>query len=534
MAKQRLQESFQINKENIKKLSLKESEQIIEKDGEQYNCRGAYEIPVWRLDEKNLNERNYTSSIAEKLMSESKTTLGLANHPEGEADVKDTFAVEKNPHVREGIMYVDAYFVGANGELANEIIEAGGEIGLSSSAFGEVQKDGTVLTEGFAIERYADWVESPSYQVYAGKDTKIITNESVEEITAGKIKEEDVITATMIDATAVNEDELSEENSTNIEEEDKKVNHEKEKKERVMPETKDTKLSIEEKNLKLGVKHLFQEAEAVEDLKEKRGKYEEILNYCEGVSFASDYIEKANEEIGKINQMFYELADKGKEVDSLKESSEKEKQGLEEQLKEKQEEIQAIEEKFDKAVEMLDDLKLREQKINEMYKIVVAEKNGMVTASDYNELNKYCEKVEKELKEAKKENRDLKKALTEKKREKPVTVKEDEKVVEKEPIQEATTTEEDLEQYNNSPNFEEILEWYEEKVKVFPKIKEFKEEILTKRTIMEAQRAFLRFKDLIEDAPSPYKTKYYGGLAKTESKAKRSHTSSMKIREGWN
>lgn len=535
--RKKLQESFKVDKNNIKRLPLTESESIIEKDGTTYKCRGAYEIPVWKLDQKNLNERVYPSKLAEKLMQESPVTTGLANHPENEADVRDTFAVEKNPHIKEGILYVDAYFVGDNGELAKEIIEAGGQIGLSSSAFGEVDDKGNVMVEGFELERYADWVQNPSYQVYAGKEQKLQTE---------KVENKEIPKEENINYEYVENEKLFEKNVTNNNiEEEEKVNNEKE--EKSMADKENKKISIEEKNLKLGVKHLFNEAESTEDLKEKRQKYNEILDYCDGVEFASDYIEEAQNQINSIDEQLYELADKAKEVDSLKESTEKEKTELQGTLEEKEskikeltEEKEQITEKYDKAVEMLDELKLREQKINEMYKVVLAEKNGMVKASEYNELNQYCEKIEEELKEKKNEASKLKRQIKRSKRTKNESIarppkKEKEVVEEDVEVKDNTVEEEDdLEQYNDSPNFDAIREWYERKLEIEPRIKELKQELLTKRTLMEAQRAYMRLRDLIEDIPSPYKSSYYGSQIKEdEEKETKSSYTPLKIKEGW-
>lgn len=529
--RKKLQESFVIDKNNIKKLPLTESQTIIEKDGEKYNCRGAYELPIWRLDEKNLNERVYSKRLAESIVEQSPVTLGLANHPENEADVRNTFAVEKNPHIREGILYVDAYFVGENGQLANEIIEAGGQIGLSSSAYGEVDDSGNVMVEGFAIERYGDWVDTPSYQVFAGKDHKI-TKEEVEEKEVPKQEERNY--------DYIQNEKLFEKSVTNSNVEDNKVD---DKKENLMSDSEKKKMSIEEKNLKLGVKHLFEEAESTEDLRGKRQKYEEILDYCDGVEFAEDYIKTAKDEIQKIDEELYELANKGKEVDSLKENTEKEKGELQTSLEEKEEKIKTLEEKYDKAVELLDELKLREQKLNEMYKSVVAEKNGMITASEYRELDQYVDKQEEEIDKLKKENKELNKKLrmAEKKSTRrdestarPLRRKKQEDTEEEDTSIEESTQEDEYKDYRHLPNFDAVKDWYERKLETEPRIKEFRDEILSKRTLFEAQRTYMRFKDLIEEAPSPYKSSYYGSELVEEEEDKPKNTySDLPLKDGW-
>jgi len=511
--RQKLQERFTVKKDDIKKLPLTESEALLEQDGTTYKCRGAYEIPVWRLDQKNLNERIYSSKLAEKLMKESAVTLGLANHPKDEADVLNTFAVEKNPHVREGIMYVDAYLVGKNGELANEILEAGGQIGLSSSAYGDVDDNGTVLEEGFEIERYADWVDQPSYQVFASKESKKEEKEEDKESAEKKVEE--------------------------------KV---EEKKEKAMAEnpTKEKKLTLAEKNLKLGLKHLFESADATEDLKDKLSVYQEIVEYCEDAesSFVQEYLEEANAKIKEINDTLYELAIKGKETDKLKESVEsveKEKTTLTEQIEEVTQKYEAVKVKYEKAAQMLDDLKLREEKFKEMYDTALAEKNGMVKASEYNELYHYTEEKEEEIEELKEKIRELKKQVEEsqkvdkptkkikKKKEEEVEEKVEDEVVEEQVEEEEEQNDDLLESATAS-----VRDYYERMVDRYPNMKKIKEQILKCRTLMEAQRTYLSLKDLIEDSPSPYhKIPLIKEDDKGTEREKAYLSSGMKIREGW-
>lgn len=94
MAKQHLTENFLVSEKVAKRIPLTESTQIIEKDGEQLKCRAAYEFPVWRLDKENLNERIYSTPLAEQVIEGGRTTAGLVNHPIKDVDVGRTFCVE--------------------------------------------------------------------------------------------------------------------------------------------------------------------------------------------------------------------------------------------------------------------------------------------------------------------------------------------------------------------------------------------------------------------------------------------------------
>ncbi len=516
----KLVESFRVNSDNIKKIPLTEETRIVEKDGTKYKCRAAYELPVWRLNEKNLNERIYGKELADKLMKENPTTLGLANHPKDDADVTYTFAVERNPHIRENIMYVDAYLVGENGELANEIIEAGGSIGLSSSAYGDVDKDGRVKEEDFTIERYADWVDMPSYEVYAKKEDSLNKNKEVEEVTFEK-------------------------NNTNImKEKDEKENFDMSDK----LKDKDNKLlSIEEKNFKMGIKKRVQEAETKEDLQEKREAFREVLEYCEGIDFADDYKNKAQEEIQKIENQIIELANKGKEVDSLKENSEKTKKELQEKTEKLEQDLKTVTEKYDKAVELLDDMKEREAKLKELYEDINAQKNGMITASEYKEAVKYAESKDEEIEEIQRENTKLKKrirTIMERSQFKEFKKKDNKKEInEKKDIKEDELLENDLDEqieeenykekknsiYNFSNN-EEVQNYYESLVYRNPNIKKIKEEILGCKTKFEAQKKYLNLRDLIEDVhkPDPISKK----LAESNDSSYNYHPS-FTVRKGW-
>lgn len=51
------------------------------------------------------------------------------------------------------------------------MLQAGGDVGLSSSGFGDFEADGkTVDPDSFELERYFDWVLEPSYSVFGTLD----------------------------------------------------------------------------------------------------------------------------------------------------------------------------------------------------------------------------------------------------------------------------------------------------------------------------------------------------------------------------
>lgn len=199
MARERLIEQSIVNSSiYIKQIPLTEANNKLLCEGVEYNASLAYEFPIWRLNTVNLNNRIYTKELALKVIKENKTTLGLADHPsenseQPEGSVKNICFVEKNPHIKvingQEILFADIYLVGDHGKKTiKDIIDVGGGIGLSSSAFGEVNRDRTVDINSFELERYADHVLNPSGSVFGFAENKI--GESVqinEQISLDKI-----------------------------------------------------------------------------------------------------------------------------------------------------------------------------------------------------------------------------------------------------------------------------------------------------------------------------------------------------------
>ncbi len=203
MALQRLTESFSIRiSEEVK--TLNESSQIfgarlIEKtaDGEtrliedskgnQYKAIATYRVPVSRFT-KNANGRVYPRELWEKVIREQSGIWeggpGLANHPgdDDDGDVTKQFCVWRNLGINESTQLVEAdlCLVGPHGKHANDILEAGGKLGFSSSGYGELREDkSTVDSSSYILERVSDWVLNPSQGVFGDKSMK--KKESVKE-----------------------------------------------------------------------------------------------------------------------------------------------------------------------------------------------------------------------------------------------------------------------------------------------------------------------------------------------------------------
>ena len=171
-----------------------------------------YKFPVARIndaDHPNLNGRVYTRELWDNVINKQqdnwKGLCGLSDHPEGDdpGQFKQSSIVWLDMMIDDlnKIVWAIGSFVGQYGHLAQEIIEAGGRIGFSSSGFGELMMDAkTVNPDTYQIERVADIVLNPSQGVYGDvtdeqhpnieyTSQKAIVAEAIKEIPNNKLSE---------------------------------------------------------------------------------------------------------------------------------------------------------------------------------------------------------------------------------------------------------------------------------------------------------------------------------------------------------
>lgn len=172
-----------------------------------------YRVPVARINPPgtvNGNNRRYSRELWENVMNNQESAwkglCGLADHPTDDNDpgsFKNSSIVWLGMEldVPNNLVYGIGSFVGPYGHLAQEIIDAGGRVGFSSSGFGELESDGvTVNPDTYQIERLADVVLNPSQSVYGviNDETnlgnieytkKTVVNESMSSQTNNKIQE---------------------------------------------------------------------------------------------------------------------------------------------------------------------------------------------------------------------------------------------------------------------------------------------------------------------------------------------------------
>lgn len=548
---------------------LNESDQtvFIEKTGEpkkEYRAKAIYTFPISRPGKENLNGRIYNEKLwknSVKRLADS-STFGLMDHPQEEGSTKDIWCVWRNLRFSEAkdTVVADAYLIGKWGEMVKEILEAGGKVGLSTSGYGEFLEDHkTIDPESYELERVADFVFNPSYEVYGSQEdiipqeesikkegSMIINEEVVEELDKKKKTEEEPEDKKKEDLEDKDQkDEACKKKESDEEDEDEDEDDEDDKKEestdtfkcptcggKVLSNTSyclsckkkvknpnekedkkdddkkdDKKESFLAKSFRLNMVSSFKQSQKVESASDRISQYEELLSYFEE-GFAEDLRKEIEEALLNDKKSLEESG--ADELDSLKHEVENLKKNKKE-----------TEEKLNNSLELLDSLKTYSKKLKEMYDLVQAEKNGMVTASEYREANVYLETVEHEKELLESEVIKLKSKLSEKAIAGPTSRVEEDALEEKEEVK---VEEKTLESANP-----EVQRYYTNLEYDNPSVVLIKEDILRCRTLMEAQRTFLKLKSLYETSESAYDRKVTG----PKSSYLESSSQRLPRKDGW-
>jgi hypothetical protein len=159
--------------------------------------KNVWKLPISRYDNENANGRVYEKRLWDRVIQEQtdayQGNTGLADHPLSESDgeFKNAAVVWLNIGLDESTKTVwgEGIFVGDNGRLAEEVMEAGGRVGFSSSGFGELDESRAkyVRWDTYQLERPADIVLNPSQKVF-GKAGMKVTKESVDPLNEVKSK----------------------------------------------------------------------------------------------------------------------------------------------------------------------------------------------------------------------------------------------------------------------------------------------------------------------------------------------------------
>lgn len=541
MSRQRIVENISLTPGSYfrKKEDLNESIiSVKEAQGDkQYKALAVYTFPISRPNQRNLNNRIYTDTLWENQIKNKRGEgcFGLMDHPENEGSVKDTWCVWRNLRFSadKKLILCDAYLFGNWGRQVLEALEAGGRVGLSSSGWGDFLEDNTTLNpETYELERPADFVLNPSYEVFGVQDD-LIESMKNEQISSN--------------LTAINESETLEVSpKENIEENNKMV------------ENKKASPSLEERNFSFNMRSMFKEACKIEDIQERIKENKTLIGYLEGHedSIKAEIEAKIVSDEQAIVEGYkksFELENKNKELEeqianltktveesaSLKETIESLNKQIE-TLKEQVKENESLKEEFENACTLLDSMKEYTTKQEELVRLAKAEKNSMVSAKEYKETLAFSEELEEENKKLKREALSLKRKLSflleaSKKKEDDDEDDEDEDDDEdevKEPETKSNDKDDDEKEEKKESRYSiykglnpDVVDYYEDLEYRNPKVVKIKEEILSKHTVLEAQKTYLKLKALVEEKD----TKLYRLGEKTYVEK----TTKNPIREGW-
>lgn len=266
-----------------------------------------YKFPVARIndaDHPNLNGRVYTRELWDNVINKQqdnwKGLCGLSDHPEGDdpGQFKQSSIVWLDMMIDDlnKIVWAIGSFVGQYGHLAQEIIEAGGRIGFSSSGFGELMMDGkTVNPDTYQIERVADIVLNPSQGVYGDvtdeqhpnieyTSQKAVVAEAIKEIPNNKLSENIAAEAPAPQAKEPLSAILKEKENTNLEINSVVPETNGENKE--MAENVENKKALvlseaEEKKLKKYIKQFLTESNDIHNPIDRLKELDEIMEMVE-------------------------------------------------------------------------------------------------------------------------------------------------------------------------------------------------------------------------------------------------------------
>lgn len=366
MAKQRLIEGALFTAQHYQKVDTPLKEAVV--DGKTYPALGVYTFPFTRPGQKNLNGRIYGYPLWDRIFTlfQNKSTVGLMNHPEDDGNPKDIWCVWKNLRYNHDktLGLADCYIIDNEwGRTAIGVLENGGDVGLSTSGFGDFEADGiTIDPDTYELERVADWVLNPSYSVFG---------------TANDKKE--------------------------------KTNYEK-KTYPVVKEGYPMKKALtlrEKREVEASLKKIYESVKDIPDLKERLSRAKEALSFYEEENSDVDFYKKEFEQL--VKEIEKEFEDRLKAAEDAVESK-KEAQQAARTVKEKDQEIAALKTENDdlkKKVETLEAEIKEAQSLNKASTDLLASmtENAKqhVSWEKYTELREYAVNATRQYSELKTE-----------------------------------------------------------------------------------------------------------------------------------
>jgi hypothetical protein len=454
-----------------KRNTLQEKETTLLVEGVTYKALAVYRFKFTRPSQENLNGRIYGYDLWDRVirLMTGRSTLALMNHPaeDDPGDPHDIWAVWRNIGYSDDKQFVEAdcYIIdNENGRTALGVLEAGGDLGLSSSGFGEFLPDGKTIDPGtFELERVADWVLDPSYEVFGRLEDK------------------------------VSEGSHKNPQNTNF---------------------KENKMELSERKMKklleVNFQRICESISAVGDPFERRSKAQELLEM-----YNDDELGSLKESLTKLveesDAVIREGVESGKKVSELNESLESVNISLSENQKELDrlvKENSELSKKLAEALETLDSAKSFSQDTEKVLNEALTAKNGSVPFEKYEELREYAKNVvraysdQKELLKKYSEDRQkLARRLAQVNESRKTNVvradtarqlkeRQEKNTADRKALQERRATYEAEQEKLRHAN-PEVLQYFKDTVHIHPDLMEHKDKILSKRTVFEAQMAVL-------------------------------------------
>jgi hypothetical protein len=353
MAKQRLAEGAIFTSRHYKKADILLKEAVV--DGKTYPALGVYTFPFTRPGQKNLNGRIYPHALWDRVFERyrGQSTLGLMGHPEDDGDPKNIWCVWKNLRYNEDrtLGIADCYIIDNEcGKTAIGVLENDGQVGLSSSGFGDFEADGiTVAPETYELERVSDWVLNPSYSVFGAHGDK-------KENTALPKSDAELI------------------------EEDRQMK---------------TLTLREKRELEASLKKIYEDIKGIPDLKERLSRAKEAITFYEGedAGGVESYKKEFEDLVAEAEKEFeskLKSADKAEEIKKEAEETQqlaKEKAKEAEDLKKENEELKKENEKLKDQVKEVHSLK---DESDELLSSMTEDAKRQVKWEKYEELRRYA------------------------------------------------------------------------------------------------------------------------------------------------
>lgn len=480
MAKIKLIENVIVPASMAQKLDIPLTEAAI--DGTPYKALAVYRFPFTRPGQKNLNGRIYPFKLWDRIFQlfRTKSTVALCNHPEDDGDPARIWAVLRNPgyNADKTLGMVDCYILDNElGRTANGILLAGGDIGLSSSGVGDFEADGiTVDADTYELERFFDWVLNPSYSVFGTLDDKISE-------------------AVMADSTINKEQEI----------EPGKV---QEKTGGANVKT----LSLREKRaLEASFKRIYEDVKGIASVHERLVRAKEALTFYEDTDVES-YKNEFEDLVKETEKEFEDTLAKGEQADAAKKEAEDSAQKAEAAFKESEtlkETIETLKKENDELKKQIDESNKLKDESNGLLISLTESMRRQIPYDKYEELRKYAIKATKLYSEMKndrnvlqiqlQELRNSAKALEEAQMvqyQKDAAAKAhieelrhrnaEAKILSEKRLREAKEAE-----FMRNVN-PDVLDYYNDTINRGVNVSEFRTQILSQRTLNEAQLLILK------------------------------------------